>query len=103
MLEYGIDGPSQFSRKFLATVHRDFLQHGAQVVEAVRQSNPVAYLRVCAGLIPKELLVEVTRPMSDLSDAELARLALEAAPKIINHMTDEVVEDGEDDGEDEKE
>ena len=99
MLEYSNDGPNQFSRKFLATFHADFLQYGAAVIATVRETKPDVYLRTAAQLVPKEFLVQVARPMSDMSDAELARMAMDAAPKMIEHFAQEASDDGEDEAE----
>jgi hypothetical protein len=101
MLEYSHDGPNQFSRKFLATFHADFLQYGAAVIAAVRETKPDVYLRTAAQLVPKEFLIQVAKPMSDMSDAELARMAMDAAPRLVERMAQEA--EASDDGEDEAE
>jgi hypothetical protein len=42
------------------------------VVEKVRTDDPATYLRVMAGVLPKEL--EVSHPLDDIGDAELVEL-----------------------------
>lgn len=55
---------------FVAALYDDFQQHGVGVIEAVRVDDPSTYLRVVAGILPKEL--EIKQPLGDMSDAELA-------------------------------
>jgi hypothetical protein len=53
----------------------DFAKHGPAVIEKVRTDKPDAYLKVIAGLLPKDLNLNV-RQLDDLSDEQLlARLA----------------------------
>lgn len=66
---------NKFGETFITALNDDFVQHGAAAIQKVREVDPAAYMRVCAGIIPKELKVEVTE-LSEISDAELdARLA----------------------------
>lgn len=46
---------SKLSEKFLQDIHEDWKEHGVEVLEKVRKKDPEVYLRVVAGLIPKEL------------------------------------------------
>ena len=64
---------SKLGEAFLAELCEDFEAHGKAVIEAVRKTDPAAYLRVVASLVPKELHVEGS-VFSDLSDAELDAL-----------------------------
>jgi hypothetical protein len=52
---------------------QDFEQHGAGVIETIRKEQPQDYLKVAASLLPKQMEIERsrTRPLSELSDAEL--------------------------------
>jgi hypothetical protein len=61
----------RLSAAFLTTLADDFDAHGKEVVEKVRTEDPATYLRVMAGVLPKEL--EVSRPL-DIGDAELVEL-----------------------------
>ena len=54
---------------FLNALAADFAEHGADVIKIARIEEPVAYLKLVAGLMPKELLM--SRAASDLSDDEL--------------------------------
>jgi hypothetical protein len=62
---------SKLSETFLQTLAADFATHGASVIEQVRRERPHHYLSVCASLVPKELHVERTSQLGELSDAEL--------------------------------
>ena len=53
----------------------DWRKHGPSVLVAVRKENPVAYLTVAAKFVPKELLLQLERPVEQLSDADLAAAA----------------------------
>lgn len=41
------------SEDFLTTLAADFAEHGAHVIEAVRQASPETYLRVVAAVAAK--------------------------------------------------
>ena len=58
---------------------QDFEQHGAEVIEQVRKERPQDYLKVAASLLPKQIETETrrTRPLAELSDAELLGLVAE--------------------------
>ena len=38
---------------------KDFAEHGNAAIESVRKDDPPAYLRLVAGLVPKEIAAEV--------------------------------------------
>jgi hypothetical protein len=90
---------NRHSEVFLSAFAADFEQHGAAVIERVRQEQPSVYLRVAADLLPREATLDVDvsvvhevggvlnafRVMSDLlgTDPELARRRLRRlAPRI---------------------
>lgn len=50
---------NRHSEVFLAAFAADFEQHGAAVIERVRQEQPSVYLRVAADLLPKEATLDV--------------------------------------------
>ena len=50
---------------------RDFRQHGQKAVARVRQTQPAAYLKVLALLIPREHQVQHSNPLKDLTDEQL--------------------------------
>ena len=53
----------------------DWREHGPEVLVAVRKENPVAYLTVAAKFVPREMLLQLARPVEQLSDADLAAAA----------------------------
>ena len=50
---------------------RDFREHGQKAVARVRQTQPAAYLKVLALLVPREHKVEHSNVIKSLSDQEL--------------------------------
>jgi hypothetical protein len=44
------------------------------VIEQVRRQKPHIYLQIIASLLPRQLHVERTSPLSDISDEELAQI-----------------------------
>ena len=46
---------SKLGEGFLEDLRLDWEENGAEVIEQVRQDNPVAYLRVVASILPKAL------------------------------------------------
>lgn len=51
-----VGSKGKLSENFLTTLAADFKKNGQAVIERVRQEAPETYLRVVAGLVPKELL-----------------------------------------------
>jgi hypothetical protein len=92
---------NRHSEVFLAAFASDFEQHGAAVIERVRQEQPSVYLRVAADLLPKEATLDVDvsvvhevggvldayRALSDLlgTDPELAMRRLRRIAPRIEH------------------
>jgi hypothetical protein len=58
----------------LGMLSANFAEHGEETIERVRREKPHHYLSVVASLLPRELKVERTSPLGELSDAELAEL-----------------------------
>jgi hypothetical protein len=50
---------------------RDFRKHGGKAIAKVRRTQPAAYLKICALLVPRENKVEHSRSLSELSDQQL--------------------------------
>jgi predicted phage terminase large subunit-like protein len=71
--------PNKFSKAFLHDVSKKWAQHGEDVLEQVRRDDPGLFLRVCASLIRKELLVitHSTTPVQQLSETELQAILVE--------------------------
>ena len=60
----------KISEAFIAALHEDFVQHGACVIQRVREERPADYMKIVASLLPKELHVQ-SAPLEDMSDDEL--------------------------------
>lgn len=63
---------NQITTAFLHRLAADFEKHGKKAIEATREKDPAAYMKVCAGLLPKQ--IEQTRPLDDLNDGEIMAL-----------------------------
>jgi hypothetical protein len=50
---------------------RDFQQHGQKAVAQVRRTQPAAYLKILALLVPREHKVEHSNPLKELTDEQL--------------------------------
>jgi hypothetical protein len=59
------------SEEFIAALCDDFKQHGATVIEKVREEKPADYLRVVASVVPKDITVNSDDPYGDMTDEEL--------------------------------
>lgn len=59
---------NKFGEAFIEALYDDFKDHGVTAIQAAREADPMGYVRVCAGLLPKELKIEKT---DELSDREL--------------------------------
>src|SRR5262245_41157491 len=60
-----------FNKRFLLDLAEDWQQHGREVFKRVRRESPAAYLKVCAMLVPKEMKVEHSNAIKDLTDEQL--------------------------------
>src|SRR5262245_46572685 len=61
----------QLNGEFIAALLRDFRQGGAKAIERVRRLHPAAYMKICALLVPREMKIEQTNRITDLSDEQL--------------------------------
>jgi hypothetical protein len=60
---------NRISTAFLHALAEDFDTNGKDAIKRTREEDPSTYVKVCAGLLPKQ--VEQTHPLDDLPDAEL--------------------------------
>src|SRR5215471_1406809 len=63
---------NKLSRQFLEDLLASWRKHGPAALEDLRIEDPVAYVRVVASTLPKELVFEAT--MNELSDTDLDEL-----------------------------
>lgn len=59
---------NKLGEAFIEALHDDFNEHGVVAIESMRAADPGGYVRVIAGLLPKEFKIETT---SDLTDEQL--------------------------------
>jgi hypothetical protein len=59
---------NKLGEAFIQALHDDFTEHGVATIVKVREERPHEYLKVVAGLLPKELKIERA---DELSDSEL--------------------------------
>ena len=68
---------NKLGEAFVAALHDDFTKNGVAAIEKVRATDPAAYVRVIASILPKQ--VEIKEGAFDgLSDEELAALVAAA-------------------------
>jgi hypothetical protein len=60
-----------FNKRFLLDLAEDWQQHGREVFKRVRRESPASYLKVCAMLVPREMKVEHSGGVKDLTDEQL--------------------------------
>ena len=58
-------------RPALLALAADFRKHGAAAIEKVRKTQPAAYMKICALLVPREMKVEHSNAIKDLTDEQL--------------------------------
>jgi hypothetical protein len=62
---------NQLGEEFLSALYADFKEHGSDTIVKVREERPADYLKVVAGILPKELNV-TTNAVEEMTDDELA-------------------------------
>jgi len=62
---------NKLSEEVICALLRDFREHGQKAIAKVRRTQPAAYLKVLALLVPREHKVEHSNSLKDLSDEEL--------------------------------
>ena len=69
-----------FNKDFLLALAADFKKHGAAAIEKVRKTQPAAYMKICALLVPREMKVEHAGGVKAMSDEQIeqAIAAIEA-------------------------
>jgi Family of unknown function (DUF5681) len=79
---------NKLTEEVICALLRDFRQHGQKAVARVRQTQPAAYLKILALLVPREHKVEHSNVIKDLTDEQLEAMTSLAAqagapPKMI--------------------
>ena len=83
---------SKFSEAFLNDIYCDWLEHGPNVIEAVRQTKPDVYLKVVASLVPRQFDLGEVNPVEDMTQeqllARIAELDKELEPFLKRSVSD---------------
>lgn len=61
----------RLGEQFLLDMQELWMTDGAEVLKEARKKNPVEFVKVVAGMLPRELLVR-QQPMDDITDDELS-------------------------------
>ena len=61
---------------------RDFSKHGIKAIAKVRRTQPAAYLKICALLVPREMKLEPSGGVKAMTDEQLDA-ALEALRALL--------------------
>jgi len=60
-----------FNKDFLLALAADFKKHGAAAIEKVRKQQPAAYMKICALLVPRDMRVEHSSTIKQMSDEQI--------------------------------
>ena len=60
-----------FNKDFLLALATDFKKHGPAAIEKVRKTQPAAYLKICALLVPREMQIEHSGTIKQMSDEQI--------------------------------
>ena len=71
----------QLNGEFIAALLRDFRHGGPKAIERVRRTQPAAYLKILALLMPREHKVEYSNSLKNWTDEEL-----EAGIDLVKQM-----------------
>lgn len=72
---------NKLGEDFLSKLQADFQQHGAEVIQKVREDKPDVYLKVVASILPQQVEVRVD-PLEEMSDADLDRYIKQLAGAV---------------------
>src|SRR5262245_59683513 len=78
----------QLNGEFIAALLRDFRHGGPAAIAKVRKNQPAAYLKILALLVPRELQIEHTNRIKQMTDEEIEQ-AIEAIQTMLAARADE--------------
>ena len=78
------------NKAFIDAVAADFEVHGPDAVKAAREKNPMEYLRMIAGLIPKEGTLRIESDSVSVRFAAMLERRDADKPKIIDGEAREI-------------
>src|SRR5262249_50514796 len=62
-----------FNKDFLLALAADFKKHGAAAIEQVRKTQPAAYMKICALLVPREMKLDHSGGIKAMTDEQIER------------------------------
>ena len=80
---------NRLSHAFLTALAEDFEQHGVEALKIARIERPVEYIRIVAGLMPKEFEIMDSR-LADLSDEDLDAFIAKLRTQLRNPAVTDV-------------
>src|SRR5215468_1027468 len=89
---------NKLSEAVICALLRDFSKHGEKAIAKVRRTQPAAYLKILALLVPREHKVEHKNPLKELTDEELEAMvehlkaSIEAQAQSAKLIDGEVVD-----------
>jgi hypothetical protein len=63
---------NKLAEDFIADCHKAWQERGAEAIERVIDSDPGTFLKIVAGILPKDVNMRVTQ-LDDLTDEQLLR------------------------------
>ena len=81
---------ARFSSEFISALLRDFRQGGPAAIAKVRKYQPAAYMKICALLVPREMQIEHTNRIKQMTDEEIEQ-AIEAIESMLAARAGEAV------------
>lgn len=61
---------NKLGEAFIEALHDDFMTHGVEAIQTVREKKPDQYLKVIASIMPKDINLNVNN-LGEVSDDEL--------------------------------
>src|SRR5262245_3109231 len=80
-----------FNKDFLLALAADFKKHGAAAIEKVRKTQPAAYIKICALLVPREMQIEHSGTIKQMSDEQIGE-AIAAIQAMLDARAAKVIE-----------
>ena len=71
-----------FNKDFLLALAADFKKHGAAAIEKVRKTQPAAYMKICALLVPREMQVEHSGSIKAMMETRAAQV-IEGQAEVV--------------------
>ena len=62
---------NKLSEDFVAKLYDDFTEHGADAIQKCRTESPETYVKVIAGLLPKDIHISAS-PLEEMSADDIA-------------------------------